>query len=338
MSKIYSESGYINWDYLYPECRFIMAVTGSRGTGKTYGLLKYVLDHDISFLYLRRLKSQLDECVADAKSNPYAKINQDTGSDVRVERRSGKVRFTAPVPDSNERRVIGYGAALSTMATIRGADFSSVNCIVFDEYIAMKGERPIPSEARAFRNLIETVNRNRELEGHPPVKIFMLGNANKLMNPYYLDWHFMKTALRMIRGGQMVYRTPNNNRIMIMLLKSPISERKKETALYQDADDSFFGMAIENAFDTDQTTIKAYKLTDCRHIVSIGSIGIYQTKSDGKHYISETTNKSNYFPENEINLKLFQTRYAGLKTLYLYGYCVFENYDCELLFREYIGL
>ena len=202
----------------------------------------------------------------------------------------------------------------------------------------MKGERPIPSEARAFRNLIETVNRNRELEGHPPVKIFMLGNANKLMNPYYLDWHFMKTALRMIRGGQMVYRTPNNNRIMIMLLKSPISERKKETALYQDADDSFFGMAIENAFETDQTTIKAYKLTDCRHIVSIGSIGIYQTKSDGKHYISETVNKTNYFPENEINLKLFQTRYAGLKTLYLYGYCVFENYDCELLFREYIGL
>ena len=44
------------------------------------------------------------------------------------------------------------------------------------------------------------------------------------------------------------------------------------------------------------------------------------------------------FTENEINLKLFQTRYAGLKTLYLYGYCVFENYDCELLFREYIGL
>lgn len=338
MSKIYSESGYINWDYLYSECRFIMAVTGSRGTGKTYGLLKYVLDHDITFLYLRRLKSQLDECVADAKSNPFAKINQDTGSDVRVERRSGKVRFTAPIPESDNRRVIGYGAALSTMATIRGADFSAVNVIVFDEYIAMKGERPIQAEARAFKNLIETVNRNRELEGHPPVKVFMLGNANKLMNPYYLDWHFMKTALRMIRGGQMVYRTTNNNRIMIMLLNSPISEKKKETALYQDADSSFFGMAIENAFETDQTAIKTYKLKDCRHIVSIGSIGIYQTKSDGKHYISETTNKTNYFTENEINLKLFQTRYAGLKTLYLYGYCVFENYDCELLFREYIGL
>ena len=143
MSKIYSDDGFVNWDYLYTECRFIMAVTGARGTGKTYGLLKYILDHDISFLYLRRLKSQLDECVADAKSNPFAKINQDTGSDVRVERRSGKVRFTAPIPDSDKRRVIGYGAALSTMATIRGADFSSVTCIVFDEYIAMKGERPI---------------------------------------------------------------------------------------------------------------------------------------------------------------------------------------------------
>lgn len=315
-----------------------MTVTGGRGTGKTYGLLKYILDHDIKFLYLRRLKSQLDECVSDAESNPFSKINLDHGTDVRVERKSGKVRFTAPIPDSDERRVIGFGAALSTMATIRGADFSQVNCIVFDEYIAMKGERPIQAEAQALKNVIETVNRNREIFGQSPVKVFMLGNANKLMNPYFLDWHFMRTALRMLKGGQMVWRNKSGNRIMVFLLNSPISALKRKTALYEEQDNEFFGMALDNAFETDQTDIKQYKLKDCKHIVSFGQIGIYQTKSDGKHYISETINKTCYYPENEINIKLFRARYAGLKTLYLYGFCAFENYELELLFREYIGL
>ena len=338
MSKIYCDTGFPNWDYLYNECKFIMTVTGGRGTGKTYGLLKYILDHDIKFLYLRRLKSQLDECVSDAESNPFSKINIDHGTDIRVERKSEKVRFTAPIPDSDERRVIGFGAALSTMSTIRGVDYSQVTVIVFDEYIAIKGERPIQAEAKALKNVIETVNRNRELFGQPPVKVFMLGNANKLMNPYFLDWHFMRTALRMLKGGQMVWRNKSGNRIMIFLLNSPISALKRKTALYEEQDDEFFGMALDNAFETDQTDIKTYKLKDCKHIVSFGQIGIYQTKSDGRHYISETINRTLYYPENEINVKLFRARYAGLKTLYLYGFCSFENYELELLFREYIGL
>lgn len=339
MSKIYCDNGYVNFDYLYNECRFIMAITGGRGTGKTFGLLKYILDQRVKFIYMRRFKSQIDKCLGGGDSNPFSAINAETGSDVRVKRVSGKICFTAPLPDDPDKReIIGYGESLSTSSTIRGEDFTGVQIIVFDEYIPMPGERPIKDEAKAFKNFIETVNRNRELKGSPPVKVFMLGNANKLMNPYYLDWHFMKTALRMIHGGQMVYRTPSNNRIMVMLLNSPISEKKRKTALYEEADNSFFGMSLDNAFSTDQTDIRTYKLKDCRHIVSIGPIGIYQTKSDGRHYISETISRNNFYPENEINIKLFRTRYAGLKTLYLYGYCTFENYDCELLFREFIGL
>ena len=215
-----------------------------------------------------------------------------------------------------------------------------MDIVLFDEYIAMSGEKPIPQEATKFYDLLETVNRNRELEGRPPVKVFMLGNANKLMNPYFLHWHFMRTALKMIRGEQMMWRSPNNNRIMVFILKSPISERKKQTALYsEDADKGFFSMAIDNAFATDATAIKPAKLTDLKHICGIGEIGIYQLKSTGYYYASETIQKtSNYYPENEINLRFFRARFGGLKTIYLGGFFTFENYDCELLFREYIGL
>ena len=345
MGKIYDETGWLNWDYLYPECKFIMAITGPRAVGKTYGILKYIAQHNIPFIYMRRLKAQLDQCASGDENNPFRAYCMDTGDNIRLQKTQGSVQFYRPRPvdpedpDAGEEKVIiGQGVALSTVATIRGSDFSGTEAIIFDEYIPMKNERPIKDEANAFYNFLETVNRNRELLGRPPVKVFMLGNANKLMNPYYLKWGFMKTALKMIHGNQMVWRNSDSSRIMIMLLHSPISERKRETALYKEAAGGFTEMALDNAFETDATTIAARKLKDCRHIVSIGSIGIYQLKSTGKHYVSETVNRTNFYEENEINIVLFRSRFAGLKNIYIYGFMEFENYDCELLFREYIGL
>ena len=340
MAKIYDSEGWLNWDYLYPECRFIMAVTGPRGTGKTYGLLKYILANNIRFIYMRRLRAQLDQCCSDENSNPFKAVNQDEGRDIEPQRKRGNVIFydNEDLDEDENPKAIGYGAALSTVATIRGSDYSDVECIVFDEYISMSTEKPIKGEAGAFLNFLETVNRNRELFGRSPVKVFMLGNANQLMNPYFLEWHFMKTALRMIHGGQMMWRNPDNTRIMVMLLNSPISERKKDTALYKNASDDFISMAIDNAFRTDETSIASRPLTDCRHVVSIGSIGIYQLKSTGEHYVSDTINRSNFYEENEINIIFFRNRFAGLKTLYLYGYMLFENYDCEMLFRAYFNI
>ena len=326
----------MNWDYLYGECKFIMSITGPRGTGKTYGLLKYIAEHDKKFIYIRRLKSQLDYVVTGEENNPFKSINDDCGTQIFPERRNGTCRFVDR--SGEEGRVIGYGAALSTVATIRGSDYSDVECIVFDEFIAMKNERPIKGEYPAFMNFIETVNRNRELRGAAPVKVFMLGNANKLLNPYYLEWKFMKTALKMIRGDQMVWRNGDSTRIMILLLKSPISEKKRETALYRNAGDDFITMAIDNSFETDPTNIGARPLKDCRHIVSFGCLGIYQLKSTGEHYVSETINKSLYYEENSINLVLFQARFSLLKQLYIYGGMLFENYDCEMLFREYFNI
>ena len=315
-----------------------MSITGPRGTGKTFGILKYIESHKLKFIYMRRLKSQLDACASGEENNPFKAVNTCTGSSMTVERKHGNVLFYE-YDDEGEKIIYGYGAALSTAATIRGSDYSDVDCIIFDEFIAMKNERPIKDEANAFLNFIETVNRNRELQGRDPVKVFMLGNANKLMNPYFLEWHFMRTALKMIHGDQMVWRTPDNSRIMILLLNSPISEKKKETALYRNASVDFIAMAIDNAFETDATTIKQRKLTDCQHILSIGSIGIYKLKSTEGYYVSETINKaSNYYEENEINLVLVRNRFSLLKAVYIYGLMEFESYDCEMIFREYFAI
>ena len=224
------------------------------------------------------------------------------------------------------------------MATIRGIDFSDFNYIVFDESIAMVGEKPIKQEFEAFLNFYETVNRNRELNGEKPVQAILLGNANKLSNPYFTGWHFMKTALKMIRGKQMVYRTQDNSRLMIMLQDSPISKRKSETVAYQNGTEDFISMAIDNAFRTDETKIKSEPLKEYNHIVSIGEIGIYRHKSERRYFVSSKT-QIPYYDDFGIQLKMFRQDFIMLRINYLISKNVyFEDYESELIFREYFDL
>ena len=74
MAKIYSKDGWINWDYIIQQKAVFTMTVGARGTGKTYGLMKYLIEHEIRFIYLRRLKTQIDSC-AKAAGNPFKRIN-----------------------------------------------------------------------------------------------------------------------------------------------------------------------------------------------------------------------------------------------------------------------
>ena len=307
-------------------------VVGARGVGKTYGLMKYCIEQNRPFIYMRRLKSQLDQC-ASPEGNPFKKLNADMDLDIRPARSKAGILFT------NGSDVIALGVALSTVANVRGFDYSNFDMIVFDEAIASDGERPIQHEFSAFLNFYETVNRNRELEGQEPVQAVLLGNANRLTNPYFAGWHFMKTALNMLKGKQMVWNSPDQSRLMIMLQDSAISARKKETALYRNSSRDFDIMALDNAFRTDGTNIKSMPIKEFNHLVSIGEIGIYRHKRDRLYYVSFLTNTQSQYEPYGIGLKMFQQDFYNLRVFYLVQKIVyFESYECELIFRELFDL
>lgn len=335
MKKIYTVDGWVNWDYIFAQPAIFIPVIGARGTGKTYGLFKKLIQENKRFLYLRRLKSQLELCTTD-EGNPFQKINTDLDLNIFPFTSSGVTTFRK---GEKNGELVAAGVALSVVANLRGIDFSQFDYIVFDEFIASDGERPIKNEFQAFLNFYETVNRNRELEGKPAVRCFMLGNANTLINPYFSAWHFMKTAIKMIIGGQMVYRTPDNTRMVIMLLDSPISARKRDTALYKNANKDFIKMALDNAFRTDETQIRSEPLNEYQHIVSIGEIGIYRHKSERKYYVSSTQHKTPYYESFGIGLKMFQQDFYMLRVHYMVNKSVwFESFEMEIIFRELFNL
>ena len=335
MAKIYDTKGWVNWDYILDQPSSFISVVGARGVGKTYGIFKKLIKEKKKFIYLRRLKSQLDQC-GKLEGNPFKKINEDTSSDIKPFSSGGIISFREV--DKNGS-IIAVGVALSVVANVRGIDFSDYDYIVFDEFIASSGERPIKNEFSAFLNFYETVNRNRELEGKNAVKCIMLGNANTLINPYFSSRHFMKTAVRMITGGQMVWRSADQTRMIILLLHSPISEKKKDTALYQNANEDFIQMALDNAFKTDETKIKSEPLKEYNHIVSVGELGIYRHKSERKYYVSATQAAQPYYDAFGIGLKMFQQDFYMLRVHYMISKNVwFESFELEVIFRELFNL
>lgn len=335
MAKIYTADGWVNWDYILSQDASFISIVGARGVGKTYGCFKKLVDEGKKFIYLRRLKSQLDQC-GKPEGNPFKKINDDIGHDIKPFPSGGIISFRET---DKTGALVSVGVALSVVANVRGIDFSDFDYIVFDEFIASIGERPIKNEFSAFLNFYETVNRNRELSGKNPVKCLMLGNANTLINPYFSGWHFMKTAVKMITGGQMVWRTEDKTRMVILLLNSPISEQKRGTALYQNATNDFIDMALDNAFRTDETKIKSEPLKEYIHIVSVGEIGIYKHKSERKYYVSSTQAKEPYYDSFGIGLKMFQQDFYMLRVHYMVSKNVlFESFEVEVIFRELFDL
>lgn len=334
MAKIYDQEGWVNWDYIMEQPESLISVVGARGTGKTYGCFKWLVSNRKKFLYLRRLKSQLEECRKEA-GNPFRKLNTDMELNILPFSNGGTVSFCY---DEKTGETAAVGVALSVVANIRGVDYSDFDYIVFDEFIGSDGERPIRNEFQAFLNFYETVNRNRELEGRPAVKCIMLGNANRIANPFFTGWHCMRRVLRMIQGNQLVWRSDDRTRMIILLLESPVSARKADTVLYKNANQDFISMALDNAFRTDETKIKSEPLKEFVHIVSVGEIGIYKHKTERRYYVSSTVGQP-FYEAFGIGLKMFQLDYYMLRVYYMVNKTVsFESFECELIFRELYGL
>ena len=97
-------------------------------------------------------------------------------------------------------------------------------------------------------------------------------------------------------------------------------------------------MALDNSFRTDETNIRSEPLIEYRHLVSVGEIGIYRHKSDRRYYVYSQQGQP-YYDGYGIQLKMFQQDFFMLRVNYMtLKNFYFEDFDNELLFREYFEL
>lgn len=288
MKIYYPESGYVNIEGILREGYPFNFVCGGRGTGKTYDALRTARNKGIKFVLLRRTQTQAD-IISNPKFSVFKPLNDDLGWNVQPEKLGDKQKGF--VENDN---VIGYVMALNTLSNMRGFDASDIELIIFDEFIPEKHERPIKNEAEALWNAYETINRNRELKGIPPVQLLCLANANDITNPVFESLSLIRIADRMQKKGTERWTDEKRGIQLIMLQRSPISNKKGGTALYHLTEGSSFSkMSLENSFNVDRQHVRPRPLCEYIPACKVGELCIYRHKTENRLYC--TTHEAGVF-------------------------------------------
>lgn len=346
--NLFNELGYIDIPSIRKYMRknkipFVWIWAG-RGTGKTFGVLQHELTVKEKFMFVRRTDTQI-KLIMNPQYMPFKAINLKLGTKIQPrsigagmygffhteEDEQGKLKYLEPM--------IAPAAAVSTVGNIRGFDGSDLGAIFYDEFIPLKGERPIKNEAGNLFDLYETINRNRELEGKEPLYFIGCSNSNNPDNPYFTEIGVLNKALKMgMSKENECYINKKYGFMLLCINKSPISEEKRDTALYRlTAGSDYEKMALDNEFvNIDIANICPQNLQHYNPVVALGGICIYRHKSGRRYYVSEhIKGNPERYTTTEISLVRFQRRFDYLRQAYYNDLITFENHLTQRLFEVY---
>lgn len=333
---LYDELGYINIPWILSRGQVFNIIVGGRGTGKTFGALKYFIENNLTFFFMRRTQKQIN-LICKPEFSPFKKLNMKYGWDIRPE--SIGEGCYAWYKDGGEKPV-GYSAALSTIKDIRGFSGDDVKVFLYDEFIPELHEKSLKGEAEAIFNAYETINRNRELEGEPPLIALFFANSNTISNSLFVELGIVGIADKMLRKRQEMYINKIRRLCLCELLKSPKSEEKKQTALYDlvGINSDFAAMALENEYrDRSFENIRKMPLIEFTPIVFVGEICIYRHKSNNIFYVSQhRTGSCPEYASTTSSLTAFRRTYRWLYDNYINGNVYFEEFVCETLLTKYL--
>lgn len=336
--RLYNCDGWANMpDIIESPTPFVLCI-GGRGTGKTYGAIKYLLENRIKFLYLRRTSSQM-ELVSKEGFCPIVKIGADLGMALCTVSLGKYATAVHRINDEGNAmgEAVAYIMALSTISSARSIEASSVTCLLYDECVPELHEKQIKAESTAFLNCVETISRNRELQGKEPLKVVCLANANNMEAAILKALNCIKPLDQMKKKRQS-YRVDNVTGLTIALLNdSPISAEKRQTALYKLTMNTgdFTDMALANNFSQDNyIDIANRSLAEYNPVASIGTITLYRHKNNYTWYVSETKSGS---PEEFVNSlterQRFRKKYFRAWEDYFDKKVLFENVSAKVFFK-----
>lgn len=279
---------------------------GGRGIGKTYSSIEYLVENEELFLYLRNTQTQIEESCS-LMGNPFLSYNRDHDRNIKLVPENKHFLIVDEVENSEDnekpvQKLIGYAAALSTFENLRGVDMSEVKFVLFDEFIE---KRTLSfNQFDSFSHMYETVSRNRELLGDPPLICFMLSNSQNLFNPILQGYGIVHQIEKMIVYGQ---DTHTDQDYFICLCKDQeVSQKKQNTALYRLARNShIYRENIENDFVNDDFSgIENVNLREYTPLCCYDDIFIYKHKSQPIYHVSWTSGTCQHFQESERSLFL----------------------------------
>lgn len=346
LKELYLDNGYLNMGEVFSLPYPFIFIIGGRGTGKTYGALTTCVDNNIRFLYLRRTQVQAD-IISTTEMSPFKVINSDRGWNIVPGKISKYVKgFYEGYEEDGKLKIdtdslYGYTASLSTFSNIRGFDGCDIDIILFDEFVPQKGDRVLSYEGDSFFNMIETINRNREINGLGAVKTVCMANSSDIANPIFVQLGLVSKLWKRKSKGDFFITDDARGFCVIFPIRSAISHLKAETALYRLTEGTdFYNSAIENDFSYNiPTKVHSYPLKEYRPIVQVGELCIYKHKGNREFYVSSHVSGSPvYYGTSPKQLAVFRNRHSFLRTAVMLDRVTYEDYSCEVLFDKYMEM
>lgn len=307
-------------------------IIGGRGIGKSYSAVSFMINEAKGrFLYVRNYETQIDTACTEF-GNPFRKVANDTGRKIYMKKHKN---FADVIEEDSEgnKTVIGGAVHASRYISLKSLDLSWADFIFFDEFIE---DRSLSfAQGDAVKSIQETCNRNRELEGRPPVYMFMLSNSEKLNNATLRTFGLIPIIESMMKTGQQEW---NNKRVHLELPKSEISELKADTALYEALSDNdrYKRVALSNEFANDSFYgIKKRNVNEYTPFLNINELFIYKHKSAPKYYVCLTPASKIKKINTKDQLLLFRSQYGVIfKILIAKDAIEYESFTVKSAFEE----
>lgn len=349
---LYTEDGWFDFGAMmeYTKDYPFVIINGGRGTGKTFGALKWVRENPDNgqFIYLRRTQVQLDT-INKQQFSPFNDVDALLGtSTIAVPLSKYNAGYYNSVYDDEKEKMvpvdvdhpIGISCALSTISNLRSFSASNITTIIYDEYIPEAKDKPIKNEADALLNAYETVNRNRELAGKQPVKLVLMANTNRIDNPVLSRLNIVDILQKMDEKNKDRWFELERGLAIFNLCDSPISCMKAQTALYKliGANDDMAQMALSNKFaGMDMEFVKPQDYRNLEPWFAIDDMFWYRLRNDKNQVYC--CNKNYGIPEAQmyrgkdqrgLGMKQFQIK---LNVLWYKDRVTFDTFNSKLKFK-----
>lgn len=303
-NNIYTPDGWLDVPQLAKHGCWLNVITGPRQVGKTYGTLKYLIEQQQPFILMRRTVEEVQFLGINQAVNPFAVFRPE--HDITMDR-AGKILNIKENDD-----IIGICLGLPTVATIRGFSAERFTDIVFDEFIPEKHVVQRKTEGDALLNAYTTINGNRELNGKPPVRLWLLANSNNINSPILTSLGLIDPVLRMREKNEELYI--KNGVLICQPSSEKIIEQRRLTAMLKHLQQTgsaerFTGMALDNEFSyNDQTLVGKMPMPGLRPLCAIGLLYFWQ-RSDGFLYVCRTPHKTELYNDTEYTRESFRDDY-----------------------------
>ena len=331
ISGLYLPDGYLDMGAVLADPHPFIIVVGARGTGKTFGALKSAVERRQRFIYFRRTGKIID-LITDPAIHVFKPINSALLWDIRPERANGLARFI----DRETGELVGYAAGLSTFANVRGFDGSDVELLIYDEFIPEPTERILFNAWTALLNAIETVGRNRELMGRPPLKVLLLSNSDLIYSDIIAGLGIGDQLYEMQETGTEQLEVSDE-----LLLIRPCSEvfaaAKARTALYRlTAGSDYAAIALDNKFPIeDRSRIRTEPLKEYNPVAAVSGICLYKHKSSGRWYVTDRISGTPIvYDSTKADLKRFYREQGAVWRAHQRRRVYFSGIDVQTRFKN----